>query len=137
MIERPNFSYLQCFYLLEIFQTKFFTGCGPILTKSYGIGDTRSSLPITPASARPFLHILANLSALNVAELVVVNKRPSFLTSGAASETSSAISLFTLHLFFFFPTEVLGGSSITISNCSPLFANRASQSKPVTTCYKT
>jgi hypothetical protein len=40
------------------------------------------------------------------------------------------MSLLTLHLFFFFPTLVLGGSRMTISNCSFLLASLASQSKP-------
>lgn len=111
--------------------TKFLTGCGPMLEKSLGIGDIRSSLGFcTPASKRPFLHMLQNFSVRRLAEFVVVNSSPLLLTSGAASETNSAMSFFTLHLLFFFPTLVLGGSRITMSNCSPLLASLVSQSKP-------
>ena len=113
-----------------ILHTKFFTGCGPMLKKSLGMGDTRSSFPDIPTSSSPFLHMFANLSTRILAEFVVVNNSPSVFTKGAASDTSSAMSLFTLHLFFFLPTDVLGGSRMTISNCSPRFANLASQSKP-------
>lgn len=114
-----------------ILQTKFFTGCDPMLEKSLGIGDTLSSLAFgIPASARPFLHMLTNFSIRRLAEFVLVNSSPSLFTRGAASVTSSAISLLTLHLFFFLPTLVLGGSRMTTSNCSFLLASLASQSKP-------
>lgn len=114
-----------------ILQTKFFTGCDPMLVKSLGIGDTLSSLAFgMPASIKPFLHILTNFSDRRLAEFVVVNSSPPLFTSGAARVTSSAMSLLTLHLFFFFPTLVLGGSRMTISNCSFLLASLASQSKP-------
>jgi hypothetical protein len=65
----------------------------------------------------------------------VVIKRPPFFTRGAASATSSSMSDFTLHRFFFLPTLVLGGSRITISNCSLRLASLASQSKPAFVCF--
>ena len=47
---------------------------------------------------------------------MVVHSKPPSLTSGAANWTSSAISLLTLHRFFFFPTLKLGGSRKPISH---------------------
>lgn len=103
--------------------------------KSLGIGDILSSLAFCmPASANPFLHIFANFSGLKVDAFVVVMRSPSLLTSLAAKATRSSISDLTLHRFL--PplnllTLVLGGSKITMSNCSFLFASLASQSKPM------
>ena len=115
-------------------QTKFVTGCDPTDGKSTGIGATRSSLlfiPPFPASSKPFLQSLANLSGRNVEQLLVVNKSPPSLIKGVARATNSAMSLFTLHRFFFLPTLVQGGSRMTISNFSPRFTKRLSQSKPI------
>lgn len=116
-------------------QIKFVTGWQPIDGKSLGIGEILSSLAFdTPASINPFWHILANFSGRREAALVVVIKSPSLFTRLAANATSSSMSDLTLHLFLPAPrnlfTLVLGGSRITMSNCSFLLASLASQSKP-------
>lgn len=119
-------------YHQSIRQTRFFTFCGPIEGKSCGIGATLSSTPFLEQSVIPFRHSWANLSTLRLAQLVDVHNMPPFFTRGHANFTNSSISFFTLHRFFFFPTLVDGGSNMTMSNFSPLFDNRDSQSKPAT-----
>jgi hypothetical protein len=100
--------------------------------KSVGMGCILSSLAdCKPTLSKPFLQRRANLIGETLALLVVVHKRPPFFTSGAANATSSSASFLILHRFFFLPTLVLGGSTMTISYFSPRLASFSSHSKPI------
>lgn len=119
-------------YTYGILQTKFLTGCGPMHGKSVGIGSILSSLAdCKPTLSKPFLQRRANLIGEMLALLVVVHRRPPFFTSGAAKAISSSASFLMLHRFFFLPTLVLGGSTMTISYFSPRLASFSSHSKPM------